>query len=98
MAQVLKNLLSNSIKFSHPGSIVNLDVRKPNGKVYIEVKDNDLGFNLEDAELIFQKITTKGKKGTCNKPSTGMGLYFSKKIVEGHKGKLYATLLQPSTY
>ncbi len=29
--QVLKNLLSNSIKFSHPGFIVNLDVRKPNG-------------------------------------------------------------------
>lgn len=89
--QVLKNLLSNSIKFSHPGSIVNLDVRKPNGKVYIEVKDSGLGFNPEDAELIFQKFTTKGKKGTSNEPSTGMGLYLSKKIVEGHKGKLTAS-------
>lgn len=89
--QVLKNLLSNSIKFSHPGSIVNLDVRKPDGKVYIEVKDNGLGFNPEDAELIFQKFNTKGKKGTHNEPSTGMGLYLSKKIVEGHKGKLSAS-------
>jgi signal transduction histidine kinase len=88
--QVIKNLLSNSIKFSHPGSTINLNINKPNGKVKIEVTDNGTGFNPEDAELLFDKFTSKGKKGTLNEPSTGMGLFLSRKIVEAHKGKLYA--------
>ncbi|MEO7043670.1 MAG: HAMP domain-containing sensor histidine kinase [Ferruginibacter sp.] len=88
--QVIKNLLSNSIKFSQPGSVVNLHIYKPNGITKIEIVDTGIGFNPEDSERLFEKFTSQGRNGTNNEPSTGIGLYLSRKIVEAHKGKLYA--------
>ena len=88
--QVIKNLLSNSIKFSRPGSEVNLNIYKINDVTRIDIIDKGIGFNPEDSEKLFEKFTSKGRKGTNDEPSTGMGLYLSRKIVEAHKGKLYA--------
>ena len=88
--QVIKNLLSNAIKFSQPGSEVNLNIYKINDATRIDIIDKGIGFDPEDSEKLFEKFTCKGRRGTNNEPSTGMGLYLSRKIVEAHKGKLYA--------
>jgi len=88
--QVIKNLLSNSIKFSQPGCEVHLNIEKNNGKTKISIIDNGVGFNQEDSEMLFEKFTSMRRRGTNNEPSTGLGLYLSRKIVEAHKGKIYA--------
>lgn len=90
LAQVLKNLLNNAIKFSHPGSSINVELTNDYKNVKLKVVDSGLGFNPNDSEKIFQKFTSASKLGTNNEKSTGMGLYLSSKIVKAHQGKLSA--------
>lgn len=88
--QVIKNLLNNAIKFSYQGTEVNIEINKINEKIFIIISDAGLGFNQEDAEELFEKFTSKRKRGTLEEPTTGMGLYLSRKIIEAHKGQLSA--------
>lgn len=88
--QVVKNLLNNAIKFSYQGAEITLDINRINDKTVITVSDLGLGFNPEDAEELFKKFTSKRKRGTLDEPTTGMGLYLSRKIIEAHKGRLSA--------
>ena len=89
ITQVIKNLLSNAIKFSHPGSTIEVVARRESGKVKISIADHGLGFDPDDADKLFEKWTDRGKAGTINEISTGMGLYLSNKIVKAHNGYLH---------
>lgn len=91
MMQVLKNLVSNAIKFSHPGSSIEIGAKTERGATNIWVSDKGLGFNPEDAAALFERFGSKRKAGTSNEVSTGMGLYLSNKIVKAHNGKITAT-------
>ena len=88
--QVLKNLVSNAIKFSHPGTAVVVRVYQKENKTFFEVEDAGLGFEPAVAERLFDRFTKSGRKGTAGEPSTGIGLYLSRKIIKHHKGQLVA--------
>ncbi len=88
--QVVKNLMNNAIKFSQPGSKIDVNISRQKNVVHILVKDQGIGFDPEDAEHLFEKFTSKRKMGTNNEPTTGLGLYLSRKIVEAHGGTLTA--------
>lgn len=88
--QVLKNLASNAIKFSYEGSEINFAVYRKNDKTHIEVRDSGMGFEPEVAEMLFERFTKKGRKGTAGEPSTGIGLYLARKIIRHHQGELKA--------
>lgn len=88
--QVLKNLASNAIKFSHEGTEVRFRVYRVEGKTRIEVKDAGMGFEPQAAESLFDRFTKAGRKGTAGEASTGLGLYLSRKIVRHHDGDLVA--------
>jgi signal transduction histidine kinase len=91
--QVLINLLSNAIKFSFESGKINIDVRAINedGKTFIRIAVIDEGVGIPDGEedLIFEEFrqssNNAGKVG-----GTGLGLSICKKIVEMHKGKIWA--------
>ena len=89
--QVLKNLVSNAIKFSHPGTAVELAVYQKENKTFFDVKDSGMGFEPAVAEHLFDRFTKSGRKGTAGEPSTGIGLYLSRKIIKHHKGQLLAS-------
>lgn len=88
LTQVIKNLMNNAIKFSHPNSTIHIAVNQKEELVCITVKDDGVGFNPEDAQALFARYTEKRRLGTNNEMSTGMGLYLSSKIMKAHNGTL----------
>jgi signal transduction histidine kinase len=86
IAQVISNLLSNAFKFSKEGSIiVNIEPYERNSReVTVTVKDSGRGIDAEVITRLFEKFVSKSFQGT------GVGLYISKNIVEGHGGRIWA--------
>jgi signal transduction histidine kinase len=84
ITQVISNLLNNAIKFTEQGIIfVNTEV-KDNGYVFVTVKDTGQGIHRDILPRLFSKFASKSFQGT------GLGLFISKNIVEGHGGKIWA--------
>lgn len=90
LIQVLVNLVDNAIKFSHSNSEIIISVTPKNEKLVFVVSDSGVGFDPKYKEELFKKFTNKSRLGTANEPSTGIGLYLCKKIVEKHEGILIA--------
>lgn len=85
IAQVLMNLLDNSINSSREGVIsVRRTVDRDANTMTLSVKDTGSGINPDITPRLFSKFATASEKGT------GLGLYISKKIVEAHGGKIWA--------
>jgi signal transduction histidine kinase len=90
LIRVLVNLIDNAIKFSFPNSAIKIRVYLEKRAVVFVVSDSGIGFNPKYKEDLFKKFTNRGRIGTANEPSTGIGLYLCKKIVEKYKGELLA--------
>jgi signal transduction histidine kinase len=85
IAQVLMNLLDNSINSSQEGIIsVTTTIDSNSNSVTVSVKDTGSGINPDIIPRLFSKFVTASEKGT------GLGLYISKKIIEAHGGKIWA--------
>jgi len=85
---VIRNLLTNAIKFSNMGSKVELIALVNNENFIISVKDYGKGIPNDDISKIFRldkKYTTKGTEG---EQGTGLGLILCKDFVEKHGGTL----------
>lgn len=83
---VLGNVLSNSLKFSHPQSEVIIRVRKSASKVYIEIEDFGIGLNgVNIANIDFDKIPSS-QLGTRGEIGSGIGLSLVKEYVSLFKG------------
>jgi signal transduction histidine kinase len=86
---VIKNLVDNSVRYTEKGGLsVNMSLAE--NKISFSVKDTGIGITPEDKAHLF----TSGGKGKdslkVNVDSTGFGLYIARKIVEGHKGRIWA--------
>ncbi|MBO9565853.1 MAG: HAMP domain-containing histidine kinase [Niastella sp.] len=88
--QVLKNLVGNAIKFSHPGTSVLIRIQQQDHQTIIEVIDSGIGFDTAISEQLFERFTKSGRKGTAGEPTTGLGLYLSRKIIRHQRGDLIA--------
>ena len=85
IAQVLMNLLDNSINSSQEGIIsVTTAIDPDSNSIMVSVKDAGSGINPDILPRLFSKFATASEKGT------GLGLYISKKIIEAHGGKIWA--------
>lgn len=87
---ILRNIVSNAIKFTpRDGSII-ITAEQENEMVKITVADNGVGIEPENLKKLF-KIETKFKtKGTDNESGTGLGLILCKEFIEKHDGKIWA--------
>lgn len=85
---VLSNLLSNALKFTSEGGIVSLDLLDYNPNfVEIRVCDNGIGIPPEAHKHIFNNYY-QADTGRVKHAGSGIGLAFSKALIELHKGKL----------
>lgn len=85
--QVISNLLTNAIRFTKRGTIIvmtEIKENKGNRQVFVSIKDTGPGIDPEIAPRLFTKFASKSESGT------GLGLYISKSIVEGHGGEIWA--------
>jgi len=87
---VIRNLVSNAIKFSYRGGIVNISASKTENKmICVEVQDSGTGMNPDLANKLFKLTENTNRKGTEGEPSSGLGLILCKEFVEKHGGKIW---------
>jgi signal transduction histidine kinase len=86
LRQVVMNLIDNAVKYSPPGSPVEVQVAQANGLVVVAVRDHGAGIAIENQGLIFEKFGRV--PGDGSKPGTGLGLYIARSIAEAHGGTL----------
>lgn len=88
LAQVIINLLSNAAKFAPQGDVVEVRVKRRDGKARVSVTDHGIGISDEFRDRIFQKFAQADGADNRKKGGTGLGLNISKSIIEKHHGKL----------
>ena len=86
--QVLNNLISNAIKYSHKNSTVIVRANQESTYVRTSVTDHGLGIKEEEIPYIFQPFHKSSTRPTAGETSTGLGLAISRRIIEEHGGKL----------
>jgi len=87
--QVLNNLISNAIKFSHTGKEIVVSADLKDDVCQIAVSDQGQGIPPADQQKLFQPFAKRSVLSTAGERSTGLGLSIVKKIVEGHGGKIW---------
>ncbi len=89
--QVLVNLIENAIKFSDIDSKILITCRLSSRWVQVSVEDSGIGIAKKDLETIFKKFRTLPSGGGTGQPKgTGLGLTICRKIIEAHKGRVWA--------
>ena len=86
--QVMNNLISNAIKYSHENSQVSVGFRAEEDEVDIQVKDEGEGIPKEHLPRIFERFYRVDKSRSREKGGTGLGLAIVKHILEGHNSKV----------
>ena len=85
---VLRNLISNGIKFSKEKSEINVKVLKQNGSLKFSVIDEGVGISEKNIQKLFDPEFRYSTKGTCKEEGTGMGLTLSKDFLTIIDGKI----------
>ncbi len=89
VAQVFENLIGNALKFSNPGTKVNIELRERDGYVVTEVVDEGPGILTEEMPKLFKKFQSLSAQPTNGESSTGLGLSIVKKYTEAMNGKVW---------
>ncbi len=87
--QVLNNLISNAIKYSHKKTTVTVSAFSTDQHVLISVRDEGQGIPENELQKVFKPFSQISVKGTAGEKSTGLGLSIVKRIVAGHLGRLW---------
>ena len=83
--QVLDNVIGNAVKFSPPGSPVEVHLGRENGHVVISVADHGPGIPADLLGKLFEPFT---RGGVREAKGAGLGLAIVKRIVAGHGGDI----------
>jgi signal transduction histidine kinase len=90
LRQVCDNLISNAVKFSPPGSLVQVRAQRQADHWRIEVQDQGPGLTEADRRRLFQDFARLSAQPTGNEKSSGLGLAIARRIVEAHGGRIGA--------
>lgn len=88
IATVIRNLVSNALKYSPENSKITLNALTQNNTVIIQVIDQGIGIEADQLKNIFSTSNILSTKGTKNERGTGLGLQVCKKFIEMHKGTI----------
>ncbi len=86
---ILRNLISNAIKFTNPKGEIRVLSKVQNDMVEISITDNGVGISKEDIENVFNIEVKNTNIGTANEQGSGLGLILCKDFVEKHGGKIW---------
>ncbi|MBU1011282.1 MAG: PAS domain-containing sensor histidine kinase [Bacteroidetes bacterium] len=91
ITSLIRNLLTNAIKFSFRNSKVILRIEVSKGsKVLISIHDFGMGMSETTLNMLFSKDGAKGKSGTEGEKSSGLGIMICRQLVETLKGRIWA--------
>jgi len=100
ISTVLRNLVTNAIKFSRPNDTVLISSKIEDGKLVICVKDQGLGIPNSELKYLFKIEKMKSKKGTQGETGTGLGLILCHEFVQLNGGRIWvkSTVGQGTTF
>ena len=85
---VIRNLISNAIKFTYPGGKVDISAIAEKTKIKVEVRDNGKGISTENQCHLFKKGKNLSTAGTKNEKGCGLGLLLCYDFIKRNKGEL----------
>lgn len=88
IAQVMVNLISNAVKYTHAGGSINIKAETGDKFVRISVTDSGIGISLKDQSKLFEKFYRVDNSLTREVGGTGLGLSIVKTLVEMHGGEI----------
>ncbi len=86
---ILRNLVSNAIKFTNKGGKIEISATQTSSNTTIRVTDNGVGINPDVFEKLFSFSAMQSTNGTDDEKGTGLGLLLCKEFVEKHGGKIW---------
>jgi signal transduction histidine kinase len=89
--QVLNNLISNAIKYSHKNTNIEINTELLTSKIIVTIKDQGQGIPFHEHQNIFIPFNKTSVKSTNGEKSTGLGLTIAKKVIESHGGEIWLT-------
>jgi signal transduction histidine kinase len=97
LAQILTNLVSNAIKYTPEGGLIEIRAEKehpldpdaPKGLLHVRIVDSGIGISEENQKKIFQKYFRAQDDQIRGIPGTGLGLYITKMLVNMHHGQIW---------
>jgi signal transduction histidine kinase len=100
VSTILRNLVSNAIKFTPSGGEVTVSVSDVESGVNVSVNDTGVGIPASRLTTLFDISEMKSTLGTDNERGTGLGLILCKEFAERHGGRISveSTLAQGSTF
>lgn len=87
---ILRNLISNAIKFSYENGKIELRADKNESNIIIKVSDNGIGIVPDTKNKLFDMTYIRSTEGTKGEKGTGFGLLICKEFAEKHGGKIWA--------
>lgn len=86
---VLRNLISNAIKYSHSGGTIKVELEDKDENTIVSVVDEGIGISQEQLEGIFKIDVINSVPGTIGERGTGLGLILCKEFVEKNGGSIW---------
>jgi len=86
---ILRNLISNAIKFTYPNGCITVSSEKKNEILVVSVSDNGIGISPENQARLWKLSEQYTTNGTDGEEGTGLGLFICKEFVEKHGGKIW---------
>jgi len=89
ISTMLRNLISNAIKFTKPGGEIIIAATENQTEIVVSVKDNGVGIPRDMIGKLFRIDENYTTSGTNNERGTGLGLILCKEFIEKHEGRIW---------
>ncbi len=90
ISSVISNLISNAVKYSPDGKLIEIDCHTSGGNAVVSVKDEGIGIKPQDLTQIFDRYYRVETNNTKHIAGFGIGLYLSAEIIKRHDGEIWA--------
>lgn len=88
---VIRNLISNAIKFTNKDGEIYITVENQISSVKLTISDNGIGMNQSQINNLFRLDHVSSRKGTSNETGTGLGLLLTRDFIRKHQGSISVT-------
>lgn len=94
LIRILDNLFDNALKFTSRDGCIKITLKQADSKVVISFTDTGIGIPPDFQPFLFEKSRKTQRLGTENEPSTGLGLYINKQLINELKGTIWFESLE----
>ena len=85
---VIRNLISNSVKFTRPGGNIFVEAKKSDSFIFVSISDTGIGMSPEILAGLFTINPLHHATGTANEPGSGLGLVLCREFIEKNGGTI----------